>query len=244
MPYYRKKRSSYRRRTSRRKAVAPYRKRKPRYTRYRRPILEGFPKRKIVKLRYSQTLVYDIGAGSFGSLAMRANGAFDPYAETGGHQPMGYDQWAAIYSRYTVIGTQIRLTYINTSVAQPEPGLFGILLSTNSASVNSQFSNINAMLESKLVGDNYKVTSDYSVSGNRHSALMVKKGFSAKKFFGKNNVNDGTGYSGLVSGLPAQQAYFHCWVSSFNGNNPGILSFQAVLDYIIMFQEPVVLDGS
>lgn len=43
------------------------------------------------------------------------NSLFDPDITGVGHQPLGYDQWSAFYSKYCVYGSKISVTVLNAS---------------------------------------------------------------------------------------------------------------------------------
>lgn len=75
----------------------------------------GFPNSIVTTLRYVQGFQSSVTDGSTGSLIFRANGIYDPDYTNAGHQPMYRDQWAAIYDYYTVLGSKIKVTFVNTS---------------------------------------------------------------------------------------------------------------------------------
>lgn len=232
----------------RRKTTRPRRRRRKftrrRKARVRRPILSGFPSRKLVKLRYVDTgLVLDAASGSMAQDIYRANSVFDPYQPIGGHQPMGFDQWALIYNKYTVLGAKMTMEYSPLSTSNVVPGRMGILLSSDTTGV-SHYTSINNLLESKLTGSNYKEigATINMYSGNR---VKVSKTFSAKKFFGKVNVIDGSANSADVTANPGNEAFFIPWVSAIaSAQDPGALNFTIRIDYIVMFHDPKNLDGS
>lgn len=239
-------RRNYTRRRRRRRR--PYSRRR-RYARVRRPILSGFPSRKMVKLRYVDTgLVLDPAGGSIAQDIYRANSILDPYQPVGGHQPLGSDQWSQIYNQYTVVGAKFTMRYANLSITNLTPGRFGVLLSSDTIGTAS-FTTINNLLESKLVGQNTRVcgTQPYGIG----KPPQVVKMFSAKKFFGKVNVIDGSANSGetgdgIVTGTnPGNEAYFIPWCSAqASGQNPGAMNFDIIIDYIVIFHDPKNLDGS
>lgn len=104
----------------------------------RRPILSGFPPSKLVKLRYvDSTLTLNPAAGLTQTIAYRANSVYNPYFPAGGHQPMGFDQWAAIYTRYVVVGAKITVTPTPVSNTAIIPGYFGVVLSTSSTPLSN-----------------------------------------------------------------------------------------------------------
>lgn len=82
-----------------------------------RPLVEGgaFPATMFTKLRYSQQLILytDNLTNRTGSeVAFRLGSLFDPDFTTTGHQPLGFDQLAAIYKLYRVykVDIQVRVT--------------------------------------------------------------------------------------------------------------------------------------
>lgn len=54
----------------------------------------------VTRLRYSEVTVSS--ASIFNSVTFRLNSLFDPNYTSAGHQPMGFDQLAALYNRYRV----------------------------------------------------------------------------------------------------------------------------------------------
>jgi len=113
-----------------RKRKNPPRRRHKRYkkrgTKYRKalskPVIDrmpgnGFADAMFVKLKYVDRVPISSVAVSYAPYVFRGNSVFDPDQSLGGHQPLYYDQYAAIYEKYRVIGSSIRLDVINTSGA-------------------------------------------------------------------------------------------------------------------------------
>ncbi len=72
----------------------------------------GFPDSEIAIIRYCDEVALNPGA-AYGQYTFRGNSCFDP-DETGiGHQPLYYDQYAAVYSKYKVISSRCRVTVSN-----------------------------------------------------------------------------------------------------------------------------------
>jgi len=198
----------------------------------------------MVKLRDVDTgLVLDAPSGGIAQDIYRANSVFDPYQPTGGHQPMGFDQWATIYNKYTVVGSRATLKYSPLSITNVTQGRMGILLSSDTAGTAS-FTSVNNLLESKLVGKNWKEIGSTVTMYSKNDA-MVAKNFSAKRFFGKVNVQDGSANTALVTTNPGNEAYYIPWTSCIaSGQDPGALNFTITIDYIVIFSDPKNLDGS
>ena len=62
-------------------------------------------------LRYVDRLEIDVSSAStVTKVAYSANGLYDPYIPTGGHQPRGFDNYMKLYKTYTCIASKINVT--------------------------------------------------------------------------------------------------------------------------------------
>lgn len=99
-----------RRRTYRRRPAAPVRRRFRRVKNNRRntyvarvPRTTVFPARLVTKLKYSEVVhVAIVGAAGLTDYSFNLNGLYDPNSSGTGHQPYGFDEASALYSRYRV----------------------------------------------------------------------------------------------------------------------------------------------
>lgn len=79
----------------------------------------GLGNRTFVKLVYSQKINGGgTTLGTAGTLQFNLNSLFDPDRTGVGHQPMGFDQLAALYERYIVTRAEYKLTMVNSSTTQ------------------------------------------------------------------------------------------------------------------------------
>lgn len=119
MPYVR--RSGYKRRAPRRRGYASRKSRAMvrKAPMYRRPKLvsSGFPEVKYCKLKYCTVLNMPAGGGAFGTHHFRTNSLFDPDYTAVGHQPYGFDNWAAVYSKYEVLSSYITVRFVGTQAS-------------------------------------------------------------------------------------------------------------------------------
>jgi len=74
--------------------------------------LSGFPEQQVVRLKYATMPILGNGTTTIGSHTFNTNSIFDPDYTAGGHQPMGYDQWAAIYQKYRVEKASIFVRFV------------------------------------------------------------------------------------------------------------------------------------
>lgn len=73
----------------------------------------GFPDRVLTKLRYVQTVTLGNGSYTVASHTFRCNSLFDPDYSGTGHQPMYFDQYAALYQYYDVKKAKIHVDVAN-----------------------------------------------------------------------------------------------------------------------------------
>jgi hypothetical protein len=70
------------------------------------------------ELVYAESFHFSATITSHQYVTMRGNSVYDPYHAVGGHQPLGFDQLAALYQRYNVHGARMELTVYNNATAE------------------------------------------------------------------------------------------------------------------------------
>ncbi len=230
------------------KSRRPRRRRRARKMRVQRPILSGFPSRKLVKLKYVDSNVTldptNIGIAGAAQYVYRMGSLFDPDYTGVGHQPMCYDQWSAIYRRYTVLGAKITAQFVPNDTSNVQPGIFGIIVSRNLGPL-AEYSSIDNLLESKFNGSYTRITSlGQPAGGSRRTYPTVTRKYSAKKLFGVNDVMDNHNLGALTSTSPENHAYASVFFANYGSEDPGEYGVIVTIEYIAMFTEPRILDGS
>lgn len=243
MPYSRK--SANRKRSS-------YRPRKRRYTAKRRlnfrtmPL--AFPKSKIVKMRYVSEKHYNAGS-SFATSSTNvfsANGCFDPDVTGVGHQPLGFDQWMAVYDHYQVIGSKITVQWMPDTTSNQVPAYVGIVLSDSTTAPSAAYSSLEHWLESRQLGMNGRalmncgIVSGTSLQGFHNPG--INKYFSSKKFF-RRPANESS-LRGDPSSNPSDGAFFIVTAATSGGADPGTINLLVTIDYIVRLTEPKELAQS
>lgn len=86
-----------------------------RIIRYRNPFAANSTKACLI---YNTPLTINPAAGATSGAihVFRANSLYDPDFSSGGHQPMYFDNYSAVYSKYRVNYAKITVTVVNTSV--------------------------------------------------------------------------------------------------------------------------------
>lgn len=207
--------------------------------------LGGFPDSVQVKLRYVSFITLNPQPATPAQHLFRCISVYDPDLTGVGHQPMYFDQWAGIYTKYTVKGAKCSMKWIpgvNTAVNNPA-GLWGIYTSTNTTGINV-FTDTTGILEANN-STNMRCAGVLSTGlTNPSKQATVSSYFSTKKFFGITNPNDGNAYSAETTTNPQQEAYFCCYYADINGNDPATQEYYVQIDYIVEFRDRRPIDQS
>lgn len=70
-------------------------------------------------LKSVSTFDLDAGSSVLASYQMKLNSAYDPHGTAATSQGLGFDQYAALYNRYCVVGWAIKLEYVTTDNTHP-----------------------------------------------------------------------------------------------------------------------------
>jgi len=216
-----------------------YTRRKRRYTRRKPLVLGGIPDSRVVKLRYCDFVKLD--ASSAGSAVATqhtfvANSVYDPDDTGTGHQPMGFDEMAAQYNHYVVLGSKITVHFDNDVDHVQLAGQYAFLRLDDVVPPTN--TNLAALMERAQSNIVYKPR-----NVDTSKSAVLSKTFSCKKFFGINKL-DGVGtrddLAGLCNGAdPAEKAYFTVGVmcARTTTTDPAVILARVQIDYIVKFYE-------
>lgn len=133
-----------------------FRKKRPARTRrYRRRALANYnpaPARPFAdkyrcNLRYCQTGSIDPSNTNFAFHTFCVNSLYDPDTTGGGHQPMGFDQLAAIYNRYLVTGAKLSCTFESRTATTNQTAIVGVTTHEGSLFYPSTLSDVTKLIE-------------------------------------------------------------------------------------------------
>lgn len=198
-----------------------------------RAVPSGMPTQKVAKLRYSENVLITSSTGILTETLFRANSIFDPNQSGAGHQPMGHDQWAALFNHYVVLGSKIRVSVVNNDTTK-EPANVGVYLSDGKT---LSYTQANEYIEARK--GQYR-----TIDPSNTRTIIINNKFSAKRFFNVKDVKDNIDrLGGTMGSNPGDDAYYHVWYQVMTGNSDSI-RLQIVIDYIVLFSEPKELGQS
>lgn len=217
-PKYYKKKRTYKRKPKK------YTKR-PKLVMMRAP--SGMPTQNIAKLRYDDLINVTSSASVIGSHVFRANSIYDPDYSGAGRAPMGFDQWAALYNHYIVLGSKMTCQIV---VPQSETELYwaGVYLSDT---ITVPYTTGTAFREAR------KGTSKLCNPSYGKPQFITSK-LSTKKFFNLTDVNDNRDTIGApVTSNPSEVASYILWVQALNAGTVAA-TIAVTIEYIVAFSEP------
>lgn len=201
----------------------------------------GFPHTVLAKLRYAASGTFTLTAGNLAIAVFRANGPYDPDQSGIGHQPMYFDQYAAMYSYMVVYGCSISMTFVPyTAYGNPYNVFCGIRLYHNATLIN--YNNPQSLIEQ----GNFRYRIMNTSSTSKNSTAYVKHYYSLKKYF-KQSYPDAIDFGSTVSSNPDSEhdAFFHVIVGSIDGTSfDQVVLGHAKLTYYIKFFNRVDQSGS
>lgn len=189
----------------------------------------------VKKLRYVEYSTIATGAaGQPGTLIYRANGPYDPSYAVGGHQPLLWDTYSAMYNHHVVLGAKIKATFWSETAGTT----YNAVVVSRIDDDASVALNLGTVLEHGPKFTKYKfIRTNPASSKDTQSISQV---FSARKFFGVKDVVDNKQDIGaLVTTTPTDAAYFVLYVQHPDGTtNIGTLRALITIEYLIQFSEP------
>lgn len=165
--------------------------------------VQGIPNKMIVHLNYVDTITMGNNLNIIASRTFRCNSLFDPDYTGSGHQPLYFDQLAALYQYYKVNKASISVMANNLSGSGITNNiLVGLdILSTD----NSIDLDINTIRE--------RAHSKYSMLTTQFPMKKLKAGWNINKSL----IKDADGTAALCTANPALVDYFRIYAMSLDG---------------------------
>lgn len=224
-------RRRYRRRPARKMQLAPRKSVLGRYQRGLGPaLLNPFPQRRYVKLRYVQEYTLDPSSGTPVYQVFVCNGLYDPDATGTGHQPMFFDQLTAIYNHYEVYGSKITAKFLPNGSSS---AYVGIYMDDNATS-----SSVLTTLIEQGPTVNHKVLLSTS-----SRPVVVKKTWSQRKVFGAS-ARGTYNLIGTSASNPPEKSYFMTWAAGVNSGDPAAITVLVTMDFFCVFTEVQTITSS
>jgi hypothetical protein len=187
--------------------------------------------------------------GGTTSTLFLANGLYDPYVPSGGHQPSGFDYLADIYANFQVLSSLIEVTCYPTiqstsllngtgNVILPLAGSFMSIGVRDSATpLTGTLTTLTDILERPNIKTKFINSND--------SPTSITANFSMPKFYGRTRGLDDAEITGDGVSDPSDKVYYHVIFGPPDGTfDLGSTQFIARLKYKCRWFNPKALRQS
>lgn len=191
-------------------------------------IRRGIPNSLRVKMKFSD--IVNVTGTSGAVQSYRINGPYDPDLTGAGVQPVGYDEWSALYARYQAFGSKIKITATNNQAVPVTVACYPTYDPVAVTSVEDAMSQPNAKW----------VFLGGSGAQNRGTIVLhvpdVRKFLSLDSWistlFSQTNTN------------PSTQAYYTLWINNFAGTTMDLyLDVEIIYDTKFFYAEALDLSA-
>lgn len=198
------------------------------------PLSTGFPRKLKINHRYCDRIVATSTSGVPNIYVMSWNSLFDPNVTGTGHQPYYFDQVAAIYNHYYVIGARAKVTVIPSNGSQTS---FYTCCFTDDDSTTTNGTQLQSVIEM----NNSTVVRGLSALGG--NTTVHRQTWSAKKRFGRNILGNFS-LAGNSGSSPAEQEYFKIALQAADGATTVSAVYIIEMTYTTVWTETLEVPSS
>ncbi len=155
------------------------------------------------RLLYRNLFLLNNVGGGFAAKEFQSNCAYDVDPTLGSTETLGFDEYAALYSYYRVVGISWKLVVSNADVTPSNVYVLNSNLSPSTAGTNYLLYSSNPYCYSHLLG---------AVTGDTNHVFRGKLSFS--RLLGSNNVETADSFRAVTTGNPVDKLYFSIGVDT------------------------------
>lgn len=188
-------------------------------------------KTKLIRCKASNYITFNGTSGAMYMVPIQGNSCDDPFMANGTGQPLGYDQWKALYKSAYIIGSKVKFTVHNGSAYSVIMGLTPMNIPQGTTSLaNYEYYRELPATRSRLLSPDMD-----------HGVLV--SGVGTKKHLAIKNLTDEDDLKvDLVNETaPTKQFYWHVWcqVSDQSTTTTGVEGIVDV-EYLVLLTDPIV----
>lgn len=195
----------------------------------------GIPSVFMTKLKYSSTVV--LSGIPFDYYTFRGNSVYDPDYTGTGTQPLYYDELTALYRSYTVLGSEIQVTFSNrTSSGNAQYTRVGIY----PLSDQTPYGNIDICSER----DNCIYSTLGPPNGDQGIINMKSYGKTVNILGMRKDESTDDAVTALVTANPQKEFFWVLWAGSLDALTNISVYATITMTYYVRFSDRYNVDGS
>jgi hypothetical protein len=186
----------------------------------------GIPSKMVKKFRYATTIRLDAALAGSAYHLFRANGTYDPDMTGIGHQPLGYDEIAALYNQAMVLKSKITCDFLPNGSSSTGHAVVGIDIVPTTGQVVTNFDSIREQRRAH-----------YSVAPSNVLKTRVTHGYNKNVAYPA--AKDDLTFA-VADGNPGEEAYYLVFQTGTNNSlNPDNVDVVVTIDYTVMLFDPI-----
>lgn len=191
-----------------------------------------FPKKIIMTHKYTE-IASLTSSTSLGRYSWKVNSMFDPNSTGVGHQPLYFDQMAALYNNYCVIGSKCVARFFPSGSLSTTTMIGGYINDNTAAAAVTDY---NTIVEQSL-GKKAMLLPGCS------SPAVITLRWSGRKQWGKGFLQN-PNMTADTSNDPAEKQYFDFFSIANDGTTSVTIKCEVTITYIAVWRELVDVSGS
>jgi len=221
----------------------------------------AFPQRMATTLRYVDRQEFNLSGGQAAApVYWKANGLYDPYYASGGHQPRGFDQFMDQYQMFTCTGSKMSVNWV--FLGYDAPGTTGPTTGAMVKTTGTTTTEAEMHAQSGVVCGVHKGT-EFLTAGQAEEqmekdktswkvmtpvtgSVLTSTSLKVRDFYGDFNVA-AADFSGTDTADPRNELYYAVWAAKTSDNNidtvTKIIAY-VTITYDVVFTEPKALVAS
>jgi len=185
-----------------------------------------------VQMIYADFYTINIAISGIGGHVFAANGLYDPDITGSGHQPSGFDEYKNIYSRLTVLNSQIKVVMTGEN-QEPKTGRNGITWGISFLTEKNVIAS-----DCREYIENGETVWTKNMYGETDPKTLTAR-VNLSKALGMN-VMDRPEFDNTTTSNPGAANYWHVWIESDDGDI-GNVNFTVEIRYDVLLRKNSLL---
>jgi len=160
------------------------------------------------------------------ALVYSLNGLFDPDISGVGDQPTGFDEYMALYSKYTVLATKVKIKALNADSEYPQ------ICGATVTALDGTTTDPNVYIRNGT--PQWHILGRYGDGNNQREWTMDVD----IQQLSKSNILVDPQFSGISNSNPDNQWYLQIWSGGHDGSDAGNVYWYLEFEYLTEFREP------
>lgn len=170
------------------------------------------------------------GTGTIAMNTAQLNSVDDPFTTVSGGQPLGFDQWKALYKKAIVIGSKVNIKFHNRGTSAVMVGVYPAPLNQGTTALTDYEYYMEAPNNKALL-----------LSPEMDHTIMIHKAGTKKHLSRKDVRDDSRLQLDLITETPPTDlAYWHIYAQAVDQSSAYAVDAVITIDYLVLLIDPII----